>query len=746
MPKETTRGELELRDYLAALRRRWPWLIIPLILFPVLAAVFTAAQSPKYEATARVLLDTTMAQDTLGLDANTELRSRDLLNEINLANGDDTTSLVRERLGLAPNAKLPEGNIESELEADVLSFTFTGPTAESAALAANTWATAYVELKQTDAESSITQAVEQLQTQLQLLRDQRTEIRSDLEILEDNLARADETRIATLRLQVDREASSISGDLNLVDSQIAANIESITQLQLAGDLASVSTARLVQNAAIPLEPTNASLSRNLAIGFLVGALVGIGLSLLVDNLDHSINDAEDIQRMGLTLLGVIPEAPRKQVRRGLATVAQTQPGTTLADGYQKIRTALQFTTLGKGTKTILVTSPQQGDGKTTTATNLALALANVESRVVLADIDFRRPQIHTIFNTELIPGISDVLVGQTSLRQVAVNHPELSTTLVAMPAGTQPPNPATFLVSSRFAGLLSDLRNQADLTILDAPPVLPVADALSIASQVDGVILVVKAGTTTHVELTSAVEGIIRSGGQLLGVVVNHARAKATTYGDVTGYPASAQHAHIVSQYARHNDPLRQNQGPSELGSQGGSGSIPTGGMGDPLATVAGPTTHRQSTSSSATGAIGSNPVPKETPSASDGVVKVPAFGENPTSTKPVVDLTKDMAAPRNGTGNNQGNTTGPDAANGTGGNGHNPSSFNPAVTGTFDEANPTIGAPNLPMPADPAELANWAPPNSEDTIAVDGDSLATWPTPDSKPPVDGKSEPDPSP
>jgi capsular exopolysaccharide synthesis family protein len=533
VPTETTRDELELRDYLAALRRRWQWAIIPLVVFGVLAIAFTLIVPLRYESTARVLVGTSAAQDAV-----TEPISVNLLNETNLARSDAVTTLVRQRLGLTATDQLPEGRIDSEPETDVLAFTFAGATPEEAALITNIWANAYVEVKQADAVNSINDAVAKLDERLQSLRDERAALRANLVSLENRLATASEAEAASLSLQVDREASAISGDLNLLDTQIASNVERITQLQLAGELAVVGTARVVHQAALPLEATNAPLSRNLIIGLLIGALAGVSVALLVDNLDHSITDAEDIQRMGLTLLGVIPEAPRKQLRSGLATVAQTQPGTTLADSYQKVRTALQFTTLGTDTKTILVTSPMQGDGKTTTATNLALALANVESRVVLADIDFRRPQIHTIFDTELIPGISDALVGRTTLRQVAVNHPELSTTLVAMPAGTQPPNPATFLVSSRFSGLLSDLRNQADLTILDAPPVLPVADAVSIASQIDGIVLVVRAGHTTHDELTSAVESITRSGGQLLGVVVNGARAKATTYGVIGGQPA----------------------------------------------------------------------------------------------------------------------------------------------------------------------------------------------------------------
>jgi non-specific protein-tyrosine kinase len=728
-----------------AFRRRWLWLIGPLAVFSLLAVVFTTAQPLEYQATAKVLLDSTTAQDA-ALETSPELSSRDLLNEINLANGDATTSLVRERLGLSPTEKLPKGIIEPEVEADVLVFTFTGPTAESAALTTNTWATAYVEVKQAEAEASVTQAVEQIQGRLEVLREQRTEIRADLVALEDRLARADETQVAALQLQVDREASAISGDLNLIDFQIQANIESITQLQLAGELASAGTARLVQNAAVPLEPTNASLTRNLAIGILIGALLGIGLALLVDNLDHSIHDAEDIQRMGLTLLGVIPEAPRKQNKGGLATVAQTHPGTTLADGYQKIRTALQFITVGKDIKTILVTSPQQGDGKTTTAANLALALANVESRVVLADIDFRRPQIHLIFNTELIPGISDALVGQTTLRQVAVNHPELSTTLVAMPAGTQPPNPATFLVSSRFAGLLSDLRNQADLTILDAPPVLPVADALSIASQVDGVILVVKAGETTHDELTSAVESIIRSGGQLLGVVVNHARGKATTYGVVPGHQPSAPHVDIVRRHtAQANQPAQTQAAADTATVTGGGGPMP-GVTNEP------PTTPTQPGGPGVTGTgSGQTPFTAKTnviANPQSPGAKAPAITDGLAGNRPDLKTPKATGTARTGaSGSSLGGEGVTRPATESNGNGTHPPRSDPAVTGNTNRQDPTIQAPHRAMPSNPPGTTGWIPPSIEEGVNGQSESPMVWPRPfESTPPppaADDKNRPD---
>lgn len=731
MPTESSRDEQDLRDYLAALRRRWRWLVAPLVGFALLAMILTVVIPSTYEATARVLIGPSAAQDAVA-----DAVEVNLLNEVNLARSDAATDLVRSRLQVAGDQDLPEGRIVAEPEADVLNFTFSGSTPTDAALLANTWADAYVEVKQTEARDSINEAVSKLQARLEALRDQRSQLRANLVTLENRLATAGASQLASLQLQVDREASAISGDLNLLDTQIAANLNSITQLQLAGELAAAGTARVVQQAALPADPVNGSLSRNLVIGLLAGALVGIAGALLVDNLDHSITDAEDIQRMGLTLLGVIPEAPRKQLRAGLSTVAQTQPGTTLADSYQKIRTALQFTTLGTDTKTILVTSPQQGDGKTTTATNLALALANVESRVVLADIDFRRPQIHTIFNTELIPGISDALVGHTTLRQVAVNHPELATTLVAMPAGTQPPNPATFLVSSRFSGLLSDLRNQADLTILDAPPVLPVADAVSIASQIDGVVLVVRAGTTTHDELTSAVESITRSGGQLLGVVVNSARAKATTYGVVGGQPGLAAHpsdgsgSGSGSPGAGNGSLANLAAGTNGAGQLSAPGSGPTGRPGDQVTPTGGPPTPSGPVSGVTTPASPADE-PTRVPAVDQGPNATVVAGLNLTSPEladaaQAIDLT--TPAPNPGPPPVQAPPADP-VGPGAGGGGAEAANGRTPLSSQL--------AHGTPMP-EAAELANWAPPVHDETAQVNLTPPEAWPQPASDPEASG--------
>ncbi len=507
-----------------AVRWRWRWVLLPLVLLPLLGLYLASRQVTVYEATTRVLLSETAAQEAVigRLNVNTGVRDRLLANEINRARSDDVTNIVRQELGLTEFDRLPNGQITASPDSDVLIFTFTARSADTAVEAANTWAQAYVSLRRTDALSSIDQVLEELEGRIAVLQDDRKEIRADLDRLEVTLANSsDPERRAQLLADIDEETVAIAGAINVIDFQINATIEDVTELLLTRELGSGS-AELVRAAVPTSDSLDGIYVRNLVIGIVLGLLVGVGLALLVDNLNRSLRDTADVERLGYTVLGSIPQVSRRRLKgRKLATMAQSDPASAVADAHQKLRSAIQFRTDRDDIKTIALTSPDIGAGTTTTACNLALAFATVQSRVVLADLDLRRPQIHEIFDYPLTPGLSDVLITESLLGEVVHGHPGLSTTMLSISAGTQPPNPSAVLSSASIGGLVDRLRIEADLTIFDTPPALLVADTLSIASRVDGVVLVVRAGDTSPADLAATADNIVRSGGRLLGVIVN---------------------------------------------------------------------------------------------------------------------------------------------------------------------------------------------------------------------------------
>ena len=173
-------------------------------------------------------------------------------------------------------------------------------------------------------------------------------------------------------------------------------------------------------------------------------------------------------------------------------------------------------------KTVMVTSPNASEGKSTTSSNLALALSSVGQRTVLLDVDYRRGRVHDIFGIKQTPGMSDVILNGADMRSVscAVNEPGLQNMLLVLPTGTVPPSPAAFVGTHGFLSSLDDLRAQADRVVLDAPPILAVSDAHTLGKHVDAVVVTARAGETTKGELTEVLTVMKQTGANVVGIVL----------------------------------------------------------------------------------------------------------------------------------------------------------------------------------------------------------------------------------
>lgn len=209
-------------------------------------------------------------------------------------------------------------------------------------------------------------------------------------------------------------------------------------------------------------------------------------------------------------------------RNGHASpVVARSPRSPAAEAYRTLRANLQFASLDRDVRTLLITSADQGDGKTTVAANLGVALAEGGRRVLLIDADLRRPGVHTLFDLSLTPGLSNALLEEDAelpAQATAIGG------LSVLTAGDPPPNPGEFVASARLARLLGRVRSSFDYVVIDSPPVSLVADAAVLAPTVDGVLLVVSAGRTKRDLARKAKEQLERVGARLLGVVLNNAK------------------------------------------------------------------------------------------------------------------------------------------------------------------------------------------------------------------------------
>lgn len=292
-------------------------------------------------------------------------------------------------------------------------------------------------------------------------------------------------------------------------------------------------ATIVDPAGLPRTPVSPQPVRNIGIGLILGLLLGAGAAVLRDTLDTSVKSVRQLEPIvPAPVIGVIsfdPEATDTPLITGLDTYAPR------AEAFRVLRTNLQFIDPDADHKVFVMTSSLPGEGKTTTVVNLALALAEGGERVVLIEGDLRRPKVAEYLRLESAVGLTTVLIGKLSLEDAiqTTTHEKLD----VLTSGSTPPNPAELLKSSSMASLLASLREQYDIVLIDAPPLLPVTDGALLSAQADGALLVVRHGKTTTDQVSVAVDRLEAVGAAPVGVIFNMTPAKGRDgYGYGYGY------------------------------------------------------------------------------------------------------------------------------------------------------------------------------------------------------------------
>lgn len=294
--------------------------------------------------------------------------------------------------------------------------------------------------------------------------------------------------------------------------------------------------RVVDSALIPKAAISPMVGLNLVGGALGGLLCGLALAFLLHQMDRRIRDVTDVERLGITILGVFPRvgsggtetssygsSRRKRQHEddveSLDLIVHTHPMSVAAESCRTVRTNLMFMAADSPSKTMVVTSANARDGKTTVATNIAIALAQSGQRVLLVDADLRRPRIHKAFELDNQTGLTSTLVGERTLAQVTrdVGIDKLS----VVTCGPLPPNPAELLHTKQFARLLEEAAAQYDRVIFDSPPLRAVTDAAILAPQCGGALIVVRARATTRDAVISATRSLRDVRANILGGVLN---------------------------------------------------------------------------------------------------------------------------------------------------------------------------------------------------------------------------------
>jgi len=290
----------------------------------------------------------------------------------------------------------------------------------------------------------------------------------------------------------------------------------------------ISILEVAKAAEKPSEPRRAHI---MAMALVLGLVLGGAAALLREWLDQRLKSCEEIASiLGTQVLGVVPHIGGKE--RTPAACGQNvhrMPNSHAAEAYRTVRTAVYFGVPDGEAKTLCITSPTPGDGKSTLTSNLSIAMAQAGQRTLVIDADMRKPMQHNIFEIQTGRGLADVLAGATKPEEVI--HQTDVEGLDVLPCGTIPPNPSEMLNSQAFVGMLQELSERYDRLVIDAPPVMPVTDARIVAAVSDACVLVLRSGKSTRKAAQQAAQGLMSVGSCILGAVVNDVSKRAGRYG-----------------------------------------------------------------------------------------------------------------------------------------------------------------------------------------------------------------------
>lgn len=477
-------------------RRRWTALAIVLIVLPA-AFYFTSRQPLIYTSNAAVLVR------PISIAGNTQPATLNLDTETKLASSTEVARIAADELGSNDPLGLLSGlSVAVETNTEILDFDYEASSPTIAQQRAQAFADAYIRFRRDQASQSMADAAAAAQAQIDA-------INNKIQTVQDKLAAGpSSTQTETLRA----EFNSLNGQLGILQAQATA----------APPAMNFDVGEVVKPAERPLGASSPSYSKNLLIALFAAIILAIGAALLRERLDTRVRSREDLESMiGAPLLASIPNIAAWRRRKTPLLVATSQPNSPAAEAYRTLRTALVFAASQRKAKTVLITSAQAAEGKSATVANLGVVLAQAGKRVVLVSADLRKPRLAQFFaSPSRIQGLGDVLLGRAEPKDVMMQTREPN--LKILPAGKAPARPGELLASKRMPGLLSLLRQQADLILIDSPPLLATADALELIPFVDAVLFVVDASRTTRAMVADARERLFNVQAPVIGAILNN--------------------------------------------------------------------------------------------------------------------------------------------------------------------------------------------------------------------------------
>lgn len=496
---------MSLLEYLSPVRRWWWVLVLGTLVAVGSTFVALRAQPPVYQASSSLMIGRTLS------DPNPSYNEMYLVQQLAntyaaLAKRTSVRNVAMANLGLK---WLPEYSVRLVTNTQLLEITVTSTDPLLAQAAADALAYALV-------AQSPTQANSEAQSRQGFVTAQLDALEAGIKDTQDEITRI-QSRLADLLSA--REIADAQAQIAALQSKLRDLQNNYAALLSHSQQGATNTLTVVEPAQLPTVPTGTNRMRTLALAAAIGLILSTGTAYLLSYVDDTLKTPYDVKRsLGLITLGAVPDSENGV--SGAKPLMLSGSHSAASEAYRMLRTNLQFAAVEHPLRTLLVTSSAPNEGKSHTTANLAVALAQVGQRVILVDSDLHRPRLHKLFGRPNAAGLSTALLAEHPTAD-GLLQPTDDPRLRLLTAGPVPPNPTELLGSARMRELLAALALEADIVLLDSPPVLILADALVLSALADGVLLVVQAWHTRRRNAKQAVDTLRTVKASLVGALIN---------------------------------------------------------------------------------------------------------------------------------------------------------------------------------------------------------------------------------
>jgi capsular exopolysaccharide synthesis family protein len=509
-PSASADGSLDLREFLQKVTRR-KWLILGVVvLVASLAAAYSYSRPKVFSATATVLARPILVQST---DTD-PLDNLSMPTEAQLVGSNGVARIARTLMGSTESIAdlLKRVSVSTPENTQILQISFKDSGADTARRGAQGFAQGYLEFK-------AAQALRAIAENSATIQDQIDEVDLAIQAVDDEIEGFPPESPERTSAESERES-------------LEATRLGLLNQKTAWETSASDPGEVVERAEEPSSPISPKHQVDLALGILLGLGLGVALASVREQLQDRIEDSSGFRRsLKAPVLGLIPESPmlRGDLPR-LVTI--DEPRSPAAEAYRTLRTNLLAACKAAKVRTILVTGSRQAEGKTTTAVNLAVALAQVGRSVVLISADLRYPRVHSLLGIGNEQGLGQVLLGTLALNNAVVDTSVPNLRVLPSGPASEVDEPAELLQSDRMFEVIRGCR-QADFVIIDGPPIEPVADSLVLSDLVDGVLFVADAQEGTRGGVSRSRHQLEQVGGTILGGILNrvHESKTPTAYG-----------------------------------------------------------------------------------------------------------------------------------------------------------------------------------------------------------------------